>query len=83
MYVADEHTERDFYELFWLQRTTKGMIPGLPAIRHGDPIFGLPRTSSENLRTREAYGGSSSSPSLASSVKSSPSVRSTISPMKS
>ena len=46
MYVADQHAERSFYELFGFERTYEGEeFPGFLALRHGEAIIGLQRAS--------------------------------------
>lgn len=54
MYVVDQYAEREFYELFGFERSYEGdEFPGFLAVRHGEAIIGLQRSSPEH----PAYSG--------------------------
>jgi hypothetical protein len=49
MYVQDQYSERDFYELFGFERVYEGdEFPGFLAIAHGSAIIGLQQASADN-----------------------------------
>jgi hypothetical protein len=49
MYVPDQYAERDFYKLLGFEHQYEGdEFPGFLAVRHGNAVIGLQRSSAEH-----------------------------------